>query len=98
VAAATPALVDDTVEVPVVVADAAHEDQHADAGEDPDPSEDPAPGADADKDADPLFEELVAAHGADPVHDDLPPVTANAPDETPAPGGDDASSTPSAGG
>lgn len=93
---------DDTVEVPLVVPETAGEQEEAPAhGADvPDahgPGEVPDT-VDADEDAaeDPLFDELVAAHGADPVHDDLPPTADATTDEAapPTPEAVDPSSTP----
>jgi hypothetical protein len=47
-----------------------------------------------------LFDELVAAHGADPVHDELPAVTEVAPEDTGAgrPAADDPSDPSTSGG
>ncbi len=88
--AAVPPL-DDTIEVPLVIP----EPSPAEANPDPEPDSDPDP----DPDSDPLFDELVAAHGADPVHDDLPPAAEIEPHETaPAPSAEhDPSSTPTSG-
>jgi hypothetical protein len=62
------------------------------------PTPAPDPGA-TDEDADPLFVELVAAHGADPVHDELPPVAADPATGPTSPGssGDYPSSVPPTG-
>ncbi len=92
VADAAPATVDDTVEVPVVTPDvpvetAASAVDLAASSADAEAGDAPVESAETDAavdDADPLFDELVAAHGADPVHDRLPVVDeADAPSSPP---------------
>jgi hypothetical protein len=87
--------VDDTVVMPVVAPE-------SDAGADAPPLAARGPAAPTVEsgaavvttdDADPLFDELVAAHGADPVHDELQPAMVEAVDATVPTAADDVSSS-----